>query len=345
MKIRDSVIIAFFILASVTVYGQMPRSRYTIAGQFHLKDNGFWDYLTVDDSSGLLYVSHNSEVQIVNVKTGETVDAITGMNGVHGIALAHDIGKGFISSGRDAIVVVFDLKSHAVTGKVKTTGENPDCILYDPFTHRVFTFNGRSANSTVIDAKTLDVLGTIPLDGKPEFARTTGQGSIYVNIEDKSEISEINPYSMEVEHVWSLGPGKEPSGLALDNNTHRLFSVCSNKMMVVMDAETGRVITTLSTGEHTDGCVFDPGTRRAFSSNGEGTMTVVQEVDPYTFRVLENVKTRPGARTIALDQKTHHLYLPTAEFKPAPEPTADNPRARPAMVEGSFTVLDIEPVR
>ncbi len=326
------------------VFSQAENTQYKIAQKFHLKDDGFWDYCNVDDATGLLYVSHNKEVQVVNVKNGETVATITGVDGVHGIALAPELNKGFISSGRDAKVLVFDLKTNATIGTVKTTGDNPDCILYDPFTKRVFTFNGRSSNSTVIDAKTLKVLGTIPLGGDPEFAQSDYKGKIYDNLENKSEIIEINAATMKVEHTWSIAPGEEPSGLSIDRETHRLFSVCRNKMMVVVNAETGKVITTLPTGGHTDGCAFDPGTKRAFSSNGEGTLTVVQEVDANTFKVLENVKTQVGARTITLDSKTHHIYLPTAEFGPAPAATADNPRPRPSLVPGSFTVLDIEPV-
>lgn len=345
MKTRIVLFVAAVILFNFVSYGQGGKPGYKIGKKISLKDDGFWDYLTMDDASGLLYVSHNTEVQVVNVRSGETVAAIKGLSGVHGIALAPELNKGFISSGRDSMVVVFDLKTHADMGKVKTTGGNPDCILYDPFTQRVFTFNGRSSNSTVIDAKSLKILGTIPLDGKPEFAQSDGKGKVYCNIEDKSEISELNPTTMKVEHVWSIAPGEEPSGLALDRTTHRLFSVCSNKMMVVVNAENGKVITTLPTGEHTDGCAFDPGTRRAFSSNGEGTLTVVQEVDADHFKVLENVKTQQGARTITLDTKTHHIYLPTAEFGKTPEPTTDNPHPRPSLVPGSFTVLDIEPVK
>ncbi len=325
-------------------YAQEQKSGYRISQKFHLEDDGFWDYCTIDGSTGLLYVSHGTQVHIVNVRTGETVAAIPGLKGVHGIALAPELNKGFISDGGDDMVLVFNLKTHQVTDKIKTTGDNPDCIMYDPFTRRIFTFNGRSSNSTVIDAKTLQVLGTIPLDGKPEFAQTNGSGRIYVNIEDKSEITEIDPSEMKVINVWSISPGEEPSGLALDNVTHRLFSVCGNKMMVIVDAETGKVVTTLPTGEGSDGCAFDPGTQRAFSSNGEGTMTVVQEVDANTFKVLENVQTQRGARTITLDKKTHHIYLPAAEYGQTPEATNDNPRPRPQLIPGSFTVLDLEPL-
>jgi len=317
--------------------------QYEIVHRFHLEGDGFWDYCTVDDAAGLLYVSHNSVVQVVNINNGKTVATLKDLDGVHGIALAPDLNRGFISSGRDSKVLVFNLKTFAHEGTVKTTGKNPDCILFDPYTVRIFTFNGRSANATVIDAKSLKVIGTIPLDGKPEFAQSDGAGNIYVNIENKSEITRINPSTMKVENVWSIHPGEEPSGLALDKAHHRLFSVCSNKMMVVVNADNGKVIKTLPTGEHTDGCAYDPFTKRAYSSNGEGTMTVVQELDPDNYNVLENVKTQAGARTIAIDIKTHHLFLPTSLFGPAPKATADNPHPRPTLVPGSFTVLDVAP--
>ena len=316
---------------------------YEIVHRFHLEGDGFWDYCTVDDATGLLFVSHNTVVQVVNINTGKTVATIKGVNGVHGIALAPKLNRGYISSGRDSKVLVFNLKTFATISTIKTTGNNPDCILFEPFTNRVFTFNGRSANSTVIDAKTLKVIGTIPLDGKPEFARSDGAGNVYVNIEDKSEITRLNPVSLKVVNVWSISPGEEPSGLALDKANHRLFSVCRNKMMVIVNADNGKVIKTLPTGEHTDGCVFDPVTQRAYSSNGEGTLTVVQELDPDSFNVLGNMITQAGARTIAVDVKTHHLFLPTASFKPAPKASTDNPHPRPSLVPGSFTVLDIAP--
>ncbi len=331
-------------LFTANLFAQSGKTYYKVAQKFHLKNDGFWDYCNVDPATGLLYVSHNTEVQVVNVKNGETVATITGVEGVHGIALAPELNKGFISSGRNAMVLVFDLKTHEAIGKVTTTGENPDCILYDPFTQRVFTFNGRSSNSTVIDAKTLKVLGTIPLSGKPEFAQSTAKGRVYVNIENKSEISEIDPSSMKVLKTWSISPGESPSGLSIDVVNHRLFSVCENKMMVISDYEAGKVVTTVPIGEGPDGCAFDPETKRAFSSNGEGTMTVVQEENANTFKVLENVPTQRSARTITFDTKTHHLYLPAAEFGPRPEATKDNPHPRPSLVPGSFCVLDVEPV-
>ena len=210
------------------------------------------------------------------------------------------------------------------------------------YSNKVFTFNGGSSNSTVIDAKSMQVIGTIPLDGKPEFAVTNLAGKIYVNIEDKSEIAEINSSTNQVEQVWSIAPGEEPSGLAIDNENHRLFAVCGNKLMVIVDAEDGHVITTVPIGERVDGAAFDNTLKRAYSSNGEGTITVVQEENKDSFKVLDNITTQKGARTIRISQKTHHLYLPTAEFEPPPEPTPENPHPRPTIKAATFVILDVE---
>ena len=223
-------------------------------------------------------------------------------------------------------------------------GENPDAILYDSFTHRVFAFNAHSNSATVLDAVTNAVIGTIALEGAPEFAQSDGSGMIYVNIEDKSLICAIDANTMKVLHNWPIAPGEEPSGLALDNATHRLFSVCSNKLMVVVDAQSGKVITTLPIGDRVDGVMFDATSKRAFSSNGEGTMTVVQEEAGDKFTVLENVTTMRGARTCAVDQKTHHIFLPTAEYGDEPAPTAENPHPRRTVKPGTFVILDVEPV-
>ena len=216
--------------------------------------------------------------------------------------------------------------------------------MYDAFSERIFTFNGRSNNISVIDVKTDKIIGTIELEGKPEFAVSDGKGKVYVNIEDKSKICMFNPVTMKVEATWSIAPGEEPSGLALDNETHRLFSVC-DKMMVILDALTGKVITTVTIGDRVDGVAFDPKTKRAYSSNGDGTMTVVQEVDANTFKVVENVATQKGARTITVNKTTHKLYLPTAEFGEAPAPTKDNAHPRPAIKPGTFVILEVEQVK
>jgi YVTN family beta-propeller protein len=316
------------------------QSGYKIINQIHLEGDGGWDYLSVDESSSRLYVSHATMALVVDLKTGKQVGKIPDTNGIHGIAAVPSLNKGFTSNGRDSSVTVFDLKTLEVTGKIKGTGKNPDAILYDPFSQKIYTFNGGSSSATVIDPKENKIIATIPLDGKPEFPQSDGKGKIYVNIEDKSEISQINATTFKVEKSWFIAPGEEPSGLALDRETNRLFSVCGNKLMVVSDAVAGKVVTTLPIGDRCDGVAFDPGLKRAYSSNGDGTITVVQEVNKDTFKVLENIVSEKGARTIAVDKSTHRLYLPTAEFGPAQEGTR-----RPPVVPGSFKVLEVAPVK
>lgn len=316
------------------------QSNYKIARQIHLEGDGGWDYITADGNAGLLYVSHGTIAQVVDLKTGKLIGTIPDTKGIHGIAIASDLNKGFTSNGRDTSVTVFDLKTLAVTGKIKVTGQNPDAILYDPYSKKLFTFNGRSRNATVIDATNNTVVSTIPLEGKPEFSQTDGNGKVFVNIEDKSMITMINTNTLKVEKTWPIAPGEEPSGLALDNETHRLFSVCGNKLMVVSDAEAGKVITTLPIGDRCDGVAFDPGMKRAYSSNGEGTITVVQEENANKFKVLETVTTLRGARTITVDKVTHRLYLPTAAYEAS---TGGN--GRPAVKPNSFVVLEVEPIK
>jgi DNA-binding beta-propeller fold protein YncE len=324
---------------SALLYAQ---SGCKLVNRIHLEGDGGWDYITVDETSNKAYASHTNIVQVVDLADSKVIATISNLNGVHGIALAKDLNKGFISNGKDSSVTVFELDTYKVTAKIQVTGKNPDAILYDPYSQLVFTFNGRTANSTVIDAKTNQVKATIKLDGKPEFSQTDLHGNIYVNIEDKSMINVIDTKTLKVIQHWSIAPGEEPSGLALDNENHRLFSVCGNKMMVVTDAQTGKIITTLPIGDGCDGVAFDPVLKRAYSSNGEGTITVVQEESKDKFVVLENVATQKSARTIAVNSKTHHLYLPAAELNPKPEATAENPRPRATVKAGSFVILDVE---
>lgn len=340
---KSSIITCFLILLSgLNLVAQNQKSEYAIVNKIHLPGDGGWDYLTVEETGlGRLFVSHGTAVQIVDFKTGQLSGTINDTPGVHGIAIASDLNKAFITVGRNASVKVIDLKTLATIADVKVTGENPDAIMYDKFSNKVFVFNGRTSNATVIDGKTNEVVGTIPLEGKPEFPVSDGTGNIYVNIEDKSIISVIDANSMKVLRSWPIAPGEEASGLAIDNDSHRLFAVCSNKLMIVIDAADGHIVTNLPIGEGCDGVKFDPILKRAYSSNGEGTMTVVQETDKDNFKVLENIKTLPGARTLALDSRTHHIYTPTAEFNPAPAATADNPSPRRSPKPDSFNVLDI----
>jgi len=335
----------FVLLTGSNIFAQNAKSEYTLVNKIHLPGEGGWDYLSVDESTGRLFVSHGTVVQVVDLKTGQLAGTIDDTPGVHGIAIAQDLNKAFVSVGRNASVKVVDLKTLASIADVKVTGENPDAIMYDQFSKKVFVFNGRTSNATVIDATTNSVVGTIALEGKPEFPASDGKGNIYVNIEDKSLISVIDASSLKVLKSWPIAPGEEASGLALDNETHRLFAVCGNKLMVVVDAIDGHVVASLPIGNGCDGVKFDPGMKRAISSNGDGTMTIVQEVDKDNFKVLENITTMAGARTLAIDTKSHHIYAPTAEFNPAPAATADNPRPRRTTKPDSFYILDIAPVK
>lgn len=331
------------ILSLLGLNGQNAVNGYRIVQKISLEGDGFWDYLNADDATGMLFVSHGKMVHVVDMKSGKNVATITNVNGVHGIAIAPEFNKGFISNGPDSNVTVFNIKDFSVIEKVAVTGKNPDAILYEPFSKTIITWNGRTSNATVIDAKTDKVLQTIALPGKPEAAVSDGKGKVFVNIEDKSEVCMISVKSWKVEQTWSISPGEGPSGLALDNENHCLFSA-TDKLMVVLDAETGKVITTLPTGGRVDGAGFDPGLKRAYSSCGEGLLTVVQEENPNSFKVLANVPTQVGTRTISVSAKTHRIYLPTAEFGPTPEKTAENQRPRPTVKPGTFTVLVVEPV-
>lgn len=322
-------------------YAQVAPSKYSITSRIHLDGEGGWDYLAVDESASMLYVSHGSQVNVMDLTSNKPAGIIPDTKGVHGIAVAADLGKGFISCGRDSSVIVFNLKTLEVTGKVKVTGSNPDAILYDPFSKKVFVYNGRTANATVIDAKTDKVLATIPLAGKPEFSVTDKKGKVFVNIEDKSLICQIDPIAMKVVQTWPIAPGEEPSGLAFDVENHRLFSVCGNKLMMVVDSDNGKIVAKLDTGDGTDGVAFDPTYKRAYSSNGEGTMTIVQENSKDSFKVLDNLATVRGARTITVNPKTHKIYMSSAEYGPAPAATTENPRPRPSMKPNSFTILEI----
>ena len=319
----------------------LAQSNYKAGKKIHVEGDGGWDYLNVDEVNGRIFVSHSTVAQVIDIGTGKLVGTIPNTLGIHGIAIANDLNKGFTSNGRDSSVTIFNLKTFEVITKVYVTGRNPDAILYDSYSHKVFTFNGGGNNSTVIDARENKVVGTIPLDGKPEFPVTDGKGKIYVNIEDKSVINVINSVTLKVEQHWPIAPGEEPSGLALDNQTHRLFSVCSNKLMIVTDAETGKIITTLPIGDRCDGVAFDPGNKRAYASNGEGSITVVQEGAGNNFKVLETIPTQPGARTIAIDKTSHHLYLTTAEYEKVPS-TANR---RPTIKPDSFVILDFETLK
>ena len=323
------------LIASVAVAAD---PGYHLINTYSLGGEGGWDYLTLDSSARRLYISRATHVMVVDADSGKPVGDIPDTPGVHGIALAPELGRGFISNGREGTVTIFDLNTLKTITKVKA-GENPDAILYDSASKRVFAFNGRSHDATAIDAATGSVVGTIKLEGKPEFAASDGKGEIFVNIEDKSQIDAIDPSKLEVKASWPLSPCQEPSGLAIDRENRRLFAGCDNKMMAIVDADTGKVVATAPIGDGVDANAFDPGTGLAFASCGEGVLTVVHEDSPGKFSVVDNVPTQSGARTMALDEKTHNVYLVTAKFGPPPAATADNPHPRRTILPDSFVVL------
>ncbi len=333
------------LLCSALLFGSVAWAAepgYHVIDKLALGGEGGWDYLTADGASHRLYVSRGSHVMVVDLETGKLAGDIPGTLGVHGIALAPELGRGFTSNGRTDNVTIFSLDTLKPIGEVRT-GKNPDCILYDSASGRVFTFNGRSGDSTAFNAATGVVDGTIPLDGKPEFARSDEAGKIYVNIEDKNEVVEIDSRKLTVLRRFSLQPCQEPSGMGFDVEHHLAFSGCHNKIMTVLDTVSGQVIATVPIGAGVDGNHFDAGAGFAFSSNGDGTLTVARESAPGKFEVAQTVSTERGARTMAIDMTTHRIYLPTARFGPVPPPTQDTPHPRPTIVSDSFVIVVVGP--
>ena len=308
-------------------------SGYHVIKTVPVGGEGFWDYLAVDSEGRRLYISHGTHVQVMDTDSYTLVGDIPDTQGVHGIAVAPELGRGFTSNGRANTVTIFDLKTLKTLGTA-STGTNPDAIVYDGVTKRVFTMNGRSNNATAINAADGSVAGTVDLAGKPEFAAADGKGNIYVNIEDKSEIVQLDAQNLKVLNRWPLAPCEEPSGLAMDTKNRRLFAGCHNQMMAVVDADSGKVVATPPIGQGVDANRFDPETNYAFASNGDGTLTVVHEDSPNKFSVVENVPTKRSARTMALDEKTHNIFLSAADF----EPPAPGER-RGKMKPDSFVIL------
>ena len=322
-----------------------PKSDWHVLHRWQIGGEGGWDYLAFDPAAKHLYVSRSDRVLVLDVagmpsmSRSSVIGQVDGLSGVHGIAIADDLHRGFISNGRANTVTVFDPATLKTERTVAVDGQNPDAILYDPYSKRVFTFNGHSHDASVIDAASGQLLGTIALPGKPEFAVSDGKGHVYDNIEDKGELVEIDPKAMKVTHTWPLKNCEDPSGLAIDIAHRRLFSVCQNKNMAVTDADSGNPVASVPIGEGPDAAAFDPQRQLAFSSNGEsGTLTVVHEDSADHYTVLANVPTQKSARTMALDPDGD-IYLSAAQFGARPKPSADNPHGRPPLVPGSFTIL------
>lgn len=335
---NKQIIIPFLVLLSgLSEVNAQTYASHKIVKTFHTASAGGWDYLAVGPVNDWLYISHGTQVNILNKLTGDSVGVIENTTGVHGIAFSVPDKKGFTSNGRLNSVTVFDMNTNKVLAQI-STGQNPDAILYEPFSKRIITCNGRSKNLTVINPAENKVTDSVNVGGKPETAVTDGLGKLYVNIEDKNEIVVVDTKTFKVINHWSIAPGQEPTGLAMDINTQRLFAGC-DKMLMVINATNGKVIDKIAIGEGCDGVAFDDGLKNIYTANGgDGTLTVINEKSEDKFVVIENVATKKGARTIAIDKQTHQLYLPTAEFEE--KQTGQN--GRPAMKPGTFQILVIE---
>jgi len=330
-------VVVLLVIGAACVSAQ-NKPGYHLVNTIKVGGEGGWDALTADPATHRLYVSHGTHVVVIDTATDKVIGDIPDTNGIHGIAIAPGAGRGFTSNGRDNTVTIFDLKTLKSVGTVKT-GQKPDIIIFDPASKRVFCFNAGSNDATVIDPEKGTVVGTVAFDGNPEFGVSDDKGTIYVNIENKSEIEAFDAKTLAVKARFPLAPGEEPTGLAIDVKNGLLFSACANMRMIVIDAKTGGVVGDVPTGQGTDGAAFDPETHLAFSPNGEGTLTVIRVDAKNKITVVETVTTHVRARTMALDTKTHKVYLPTAEFGATPAPTKDQPRPRAPMVPGTFMIL------
>lgn len=323
---------AALLFATTIAYGQAD--QYKILKTFPVPGDGRWDYLALSPVNDYLYISHGTEVNVIDKLSGAAVTVIPNTTGVHGIAFAPDVQKGFISNGKLNTVTVFDINTNEVKGEIKV-GENPDAIMYDEYSKKIYICDGKSKDLTVVDPTNNRVVTTIPLGGKPETAVSDGNGNIYINIEDKNEIVRLNSNKLNIIARYPLGKGADgPSGLAIDKNTKRLFSGC-DKMLVVMNAENGKVVTTMPIGDGCDGVEFDPKERTIFTSNGEGTIDVIKELTADKYKSLQKVTTQKGAKTLVLDKEAHVLYLSVAETVPATD------GGRPSPKPGTFKVLEV----
>ena len=333
MNILFKGLLTGLLAIAATTSEAQPQKGLHVINAFHIASAGGWDYLAIGPKNDWLYVSHGTQVNIINKKNGDSVGVIENTTGVHGIAFDINNGRGYTSNGRINTVTVFDLNNNKVLSQI-ATGQNPDAIMYEPFSKKIITCNGRSKNLTIIDPVSNQAVDSVFIGGKVETAVTDGAGKLFVNVEDKNEIVVVDTKTFKVLNHWSIAPGEAPTGLSIDLQTKRLFVGCE-KLLIVMDATNGKIVDKLPIGEGCYGTAFDPTTKNIFTSNGEGTLTVVHEDNADKYTLIENAVTKKGARTLALDYATHLIYLPTAEF----EPMAAGEKGRPKMIPGSFQVL------
>lgn len=326
-----------------TLLAQSP-TAYRITHTYPVGGDGSWDYVVPDPPQHRVFVGRQDRVMVVDANDGKLLGEVTGINGAHGTAIAARTGHGFATAGNDKAVVMFDLKTFKALGKIPAA-EDADAIVYDPASNRVFTFNGDAHSSTVIDPVGGTLITNIPLGGKPEYGASAGDGKVYGNLTDTSEVVEIDAKSATVSRRWSTAPCKQPVAMAIDVAHHRLFSGCRSGVMAVSDYQNGMVVATLPIGDGVDGAAYDPSTGDAFASNADGTLTVIHQDAPDTYHVVQNLKTMPFSRNMGLDPTTHQLFIVGAKFGPLPADATGNARRRPPMIPGSFVMMAIERTR
>jgi YVTN family beta-propeller protein len=327
---------SFFSLLCLLFLNTSAQHSFYVADTFHIKSGGGWDYILADPLSDHLYVTHGTQINVLNKNTGDSIGVIPGTIGVHGVALVHSLNKGFTSNGRLNNVFVFDLNTLQILDSIKT-GDNPDAIFYDDYSKKIITCNGRSKNITVIDPAINKVVATVDVKGKPETAVSDGEGKIFINNEDMSEIEVVDINTMKLINSWPITPGESPSGLSIDRKTKRLFAGCDNKLLIIIDATNGKIVNTVPIGDGCDGTAFNASTNTVFSSNGEGTLTIIKEVSKDKFEVADNLPTKRGARTLSVDASTNTVYTPTADFG-----TPTGTSTRPPMIPGTFQVIVVK---
>ena len=333
---------SLFAVCSILAFAPaaLAQGPYHVAAQWKVGGDSWWDYMAVDPASHLVYVTHGDQVVVIE-PSGKVLGRMTGFKGLHGVAFDISGKYGFLSDGGANQVVVFDRRTRAIVARVPA-GQNPDGLTFDPYTRTAWAFNGHSNTATVVSGFTRQVVATISLPGRPEFPVADGRGYVYDNIESLSKIVKIDARTHKIVAAWPLAPCDSPSGLAIDVAHHRLFSVCHNGMMAVVDTDTGKVVATVPIGRGPDAARFDPKYQLAFSTNGEGTLTVVHEDSPDKYTVIQTLPTKRGARTMALNLDNGTIYTDTADFGPAPKPVPGQHRPRPSLIPGSFTVLEIK---
>src|SRR4051812_1377543 len=334
---RSILLCSFFLAPSLTA------QTYEITHTYNVGGEGGWDYVIPDAPNHRLFVARQNRVSVIDMNDGHLIAEIPGIQGAHGVALVSDIGRGFATSGNDSSIMMFDAKSYKTLLKVRA-GEDADAIIYDPASKHVFSFNGDANTSTVVDPRRGTVIANIQLGGKPEYGQSARDSMVYVNLVDSSQIVEIDTRKNTVTRRWSTAPCKNPVSMAIDVRRQRLFSGCRSGVMAISDYRNGTVVATIPIGQGVDGAGWDAVRREAYASNGDGTLTVIHQDSPNKYHVVETVQTGERARNMGLDPATHRIYLPTAKFGPVPESTATNPRRRPPLLPGTFSIIVVEPV-